>query len=166
MDLTHSRPAPSDVIYAAAYAGAIVGSAIALFFLVIDLARGAPLATPSLLGSAIMTGGIPSSSAAVRIDLVAMVSVLHLIAFGAVGGLFALLLGRIPDLVHRPVVLGAGIFATLTAGIVTIDLLLLDGIVSALNPVAVVAGNAVAAACMAVFYRYAFETVAAPIRPD
>lgn len=166
MDLTHPRTAPSDVLYAAAYAGAIGGSAIALFFLVIDLARGAPLATPSLLGSAIVTGAAPSGQVPVRIDLVAMVSVLHLVAFGAVGAVFALVVGRVADLVHRPVVLGAGIFATLTAGIVTVDLLFLNGIVTALNPVAIVLGNAVAAACMAVFYRYAFETVAAPVRPD
>ena len=165
MATTHVHTTPADVAYAAAYSGAIGGSAIALFFLARDIVIGAPLYTPTLLGSAMFLGEIPSTTGALRLDLVAVVSVLHLLAFGMVGTLFAVVLGRLEELRDRPVVLAGGIFATLTAGIVAVDMVFLNGIVQAMNPVAVVAGNAVAAICMSIFYRYAFRDVGAARPP-
>lgn len=163
MRISGPHTARSDVVYAAWYSGAIGASAIALFFLARDVIVGAPLATPSLLSSMLFLGELPGADAPIRLDLIALVSLVHVAAFGLVGALFAVLLGRLEELQHRPVVLAAGIFATLTAGLVAMDFALLHGIVEAMNPLAVTAGNVVAAALMTLFYNYAFNEVSAPV---
>ena len=166
MQLSATHTDSSDVLYAASYSGAIGASAIALFFLVRDVLIGAPLATPSMLGSVLFTGEMPPADAPLRLDLIALTSLVHLAIFATVGALFAILLGRVEELQKRPVILAAGIFATLTAGIVAVDFLVLHGIVSTMNPIAVVVGNAIAGALMAMFYNYAFNEVAAPVGTD
>ena len=166
MRISGSHTAASDVVYAAWYSGAIGASAIAIFFLVRDLLVGTPLATPSVLGSALFLGEVPGPDAPIRLDLVALISLVHLAAFAVVGALFALLLGRLEELQHRPVVLAAGIFATLTAGLVAMDFVFLPGIVDAVSPLAVTAGNVVAAVLMTLFYNYAFNEASAPVPPS
>lgn len=71
----------------------LIGAAIAmLWFLVVDVAAGVPLRTPSMLGAALFQGAHGTS--AVSAPLVAGYTLVHLagfIAFGlAVSGLFAL----------------------------------------------------------------------------
>lgn len=163
MRISNAKTSPSDVAYAAVYAGAIGGATVALFFLARDIAIGAPLATPSMLGSALFLGAEPSWAAEVRLDMVALFSLVHLVMFAMVGALFAFVLGRVEELRHRPLALGAGVFATLTAGIAVLDVLALPGVVSAINPVALATGNALAATLMTRFYLYAFEEMAAPV---
>ena len=65
--------------------GLIGAGAVALWFLVLDVARGRPFYTPAALGSLLFAGA--SSPAAVRVDLtmIAAYTVVHLAAFAAVG---------------------------------------------------------------------------------
>jgi hypothetical protein len=163
MRLTERNTSSSDVAYSAFYAGAIGGSAIALFFLVRDVVIGAPLATPSALGTAVFTGSVPALTSEVSLEFVALFSILHFVAFGMLSTLFALLLGRIDELQHRPVVLAAGIFATMTAGIGLVDYLFLPGLIGMLNPIALGFANALTAIAMAGQYNYAFNESAAPV---
>jgi hypothetical protein len=65
-------------------AGVISASAIALFFLVVDLTRFEPLFTPSLLGAAIFSGEVPSAEHSVDMSWVGAYTLLH-------GSLFALI---------------------------------------------------------------------------
>jgi hypothetical protein len=65
-------------------AGVIGASAIALFFLVVDLVRFEPLFTPSLLGSAILLGVPLSADHSIDMSMVGAYTLLH-------GGLFALI---------------------------------------------------------------------------
>lgn len=163
MRLTKPNTSPNDVAYSAFYAGAIGGSAIALFYLVRDITIGAPLATPSALGTAVLTGQVPPLGAEVRLETVAIFSIVHFVAFGVISTFFAVLLGRVEELQNRPVVLAAGIFATLTAGIVLADLLFLGGLVGVLNPIALACANALTAIAMAGQYNYGFNESAAPV---
>jgi hypothetical protein len=68
--------------------GLIGAGAVALWFLVLDIARGRPFFTPAALGSLLFFGA--SSPDAVRVDvgIVAAYTVVHLITFAAVGVLF------------------------------------------------------------------------------
>jgi len=88
-------------------AGVIGASAIALFFLVVDLVRFEPLFTPSMLGSAILKGVTPSAEIPVDMSMVGAYTLLH-------GGLFALVgcLGAWA-LVQRGTSPGLGIVSTI-----------------------------------------------------
>lgn len=65
--------------------GLIGAGAVALWFLVLDIARGRPFYTPAALGSLLFFGA--SSPAAVRVDVgtIAAYTLVHLAAFAAVG---------------------------------------------------------------------------------
>lgn len=88
-------------------AGVIGASAIALFFLVVDLVRFEPLFTPSLLGSAILQGIPPAADHPIDMSMVGAYTLLH-------GGLFALI-GCIGawSLVRRGTSPGLGIVSTI-----------------------------------------------------
>jgi hypothetical protein len=163
MRLTKPDTSPNDVAYSAFYAGAIGGSAIALFYLVRDVIIGAPLATPSALGTAVFSGEVPPLGADVRLETVALFSIVHFVAFGLISTLFAILLGRVEELQRRPVVLAVGIFATLTAGVALVDILFLSGLVEMLNPIALGGANALTAIVMAAQYNYGFNESSAPV---
>jgi hypothetical protein len=69
-------------------AGLIGAVAVAAFFLVVDLARGRPLLTPTILGIALLDG--PSAVARpelihVSLGIVAFFTTVHFLAFAAVG---------------------------------------------------------------------------------
>lgn len=163
MRLTERNTSSADVAYSAFYAGAIGGAAIALFFLVRDVVIGAPLATPSALGTAVFTGEVPPLTSEVRLESVALFSIVHFATFGIISTLFALLLGRVEELQHRPVVLAAGIFAIMTAGIGLVDYLFLPGLVAMLNPIALGFANALTAIVMAGQYNYGFNASSEPV---
>ncbi|MDX1492519.1 MAG: hypothetical protein R3253_00490 [Longimicrobiales bacterium] len=146
----------SDLVYAAAYSGFVGSGSLALFFLLRDALLGTPLLTPSILGAAILGPGIAAFEPAVRLDWVALVSLVHVVLFMAVGGPFAILVHRLPALRERPLMLALGIFGTLGAGIVSLDMLLAPGLLAAIGPASVTVGNAVTAAAMTVFYQWAF----------
>jgi hypothetical protein len=65
--------------------GLIGAGAVALWFLVLDIARGRPFFTPAALGSLLFAGA--SSPDAVRVDLtmIAAYTVVHLTTFAVVG---------------------------------------------------------------------------------
>lgn len=86
--MTHRDHAPAtlgDTMYEAFYSAALGGAAIALFFLMIDTLAGRPLYTPSLLGSVIILGQDPATVTGVDLGAMALFTVLHFAAFGALG---------------------------------------------------------------------------------
>src|SRR5271157_3856486 len=87
--MTHSRV---KIIIDGAIAGLIGATAVAVWFLIFDAARGHPLQTPSLLAATLLHGlrsGTPVHS---LLKLAAEYSVLHVAAFIVVGAAGALLL--------------------------------------------------------------------------
>lgn len=65
--------------------GVIGAIAVAAWFLVLDLAFGAPLRTPAALGSALLLGAAGPAEVTVSFGLVATYTVVHLAAFGVAG---------------------------------------------------------------------------------
>lgn len=113
-----------EMLYDAFYSGAIGGCIVALFFLVVDLARQEPLFTPSLMGSVLFAGASADSVAGVDMPMVAAYTLVHFASFGALGLLAAftvhevelhskhpaLMLGLLFALFEAAFALGAGIF--------------------------------------------------------
>ena len=155
-------PAGADLAYAASYAGFVGSAVVALFFLVRDAVMGTPLLTPSLLATALFEGGVASGGASIRLEGVALVSLVHVTLFSSVGAAFAYLVHRVEPLLAHPVAMGVGLFAVLGSGIVSLDVLMAPGLIAAIGPVAVTVGNAMASVAMAVFYRSAFNRSAVP----
>ena len=59
--------------------------AVALWFLVLDIAAGRPFFTPSALGSALFGGAVSPAEVSVNVGVVATYTMVHLVAFFAVG---------------------------------------------------------------------------------
>lgn len=152
----------SNLLYAAAYSGFIGSGVIALFFLLRDTLLGAPLLTPSIFGAALFGSGA-SAEAAIRIDWVALVSIVHVTLFTSVGAPFAYLIYRVAPLRESMVMTTLGLFAILGIGIVSLDTLVTPGLLSAIGPVSILLGNAVTASAMAVFYARAFADGPVPV---
>jgi hypothetical protein len=65
--------------------GLIGAAAVALWFLVLDVARGQPFFTPAALGAALLLGATSQAEVQVTLPIVAAYTTLHLAAFAAIG---------------------------------------------------------------------------------
>src|SRR5919202_177153 len=65
--------------------GLVGAGAVAVWFLVLDVARGQPFYTPAALGAALLLGATSPAEVAVTLPLVAAYTVLHVAAFAAIG---------------------------------------------------------------------------------
>jgi hypothetical protein len=140
----------ADLAYSSLYGGALGGSAIAIFFLILDVVQGEPLLTPSVIGAALFTNADPATVSAVRVDMVAYFSLIHFAAFFALGAV-ASRLYLAADALRHTIALAGVIFALLTATLVAADWLFMSGVVVTLGIFQVLAANAVTAWVMASF---------------
>jgi hypothetical protein len=148
------------------YGGAIGGSVIALFFLVVDSLGGRPLLTPSILGSTLFLGESADTVIAVRLDAVAYATVVHFAAFG----LFGLAATRIVRFVE---VRGGSFLAAATTlfvitevGFVLAANVLAPGLLRRLGQGTVLVGNLLTAVVMTLFLRSAHSPPAAGPKED
>lgn len=157
--------------FASLMSGAYASAAVALFFLAVDGARGAPLFTPSLVGTALFAGAWPVANEAIRFDMVALYSVFHLVACVAWGTALSVVYATVPAFQRRPWALAAASFATVTLAVAVVDAVALPGLVGSLGAAAVLAANAVASMVATVFIHttLAEEALApglVPVRAD
>jgi hypothetical protein len=145
-----SRPQISSeqFVFASAISGAYASAAVALLFLGLDTLQGSPLQTPSLMGSVFLLGETPSATLDVRLDMVALYSLVHFLAFVALGALTTFVYARWEPMQLHALVPAGSIMAFLMAAAVGLDVLVAPGILAAVGPGAVAVGNAVAAAVM------------------
>jgi hypothetical protein len=80
--ISHTK---ADILYDGLHSGAIGGSVVALFFLVIDAFGGEALFTPSLMGAVLFEGANALEVSGARLNLVAQYSLVHFAVFGALG---------------------------------------------------------------------------------
>ncbi|MDH3207153.1 MAG: hypothetical protein OEO79_11110 [Gemmatimonadota bacterium] len=138
----------NSIAFAALTSGAYASAATALLFLLVDATRGQLLYTPSLLGQVVLLGGDPASVEPLRLDMVALYSLVHLVVFVLIGAA-ATALYEAWSLLRVPMVLGAALMAVLTAGAFSLGAVAYPGLVAAIGPVWLVAGNLAAAGTMA-----------------
>lgn len=139
-------------LYETFYGGALGGSAVALFFAALDTIMGRALFTPSVIGTALLTDIAPTRLTDVRLDMVALYSVVHFGAFLLLGAVVS----RIYDLLGRSVGLTVAVtFTLLTLLFVAGSATILEGVGGVIGWPWVLTANLIAAIPMAIFLRRA-----------
>jgi hypothetical protein len=147
-------PLASDRIWQEGIVAGLIGAAvIALWFLILDTARGRPLYTPSILGHALFRREVLASGGAVPIsfEMVVVYTWVHAMAFCLIGGLASRLLALAED---RPN-LGFGIvllFVVFEFGFVAAAALLASPILRVIPWPSVLGANLLAAAAMSAYF--------------
>jgi hypothetical protein len=143
----------SGVYVEGVVAGLIGAATIALWFFILDLYNGRPFYTPNVLGAAMSLSGAVRDSATVpiSIELVLFYSWIHALVFCVIGGVAAKLL----SLAERDLHFGFGIlllFVIFEFGFVAAAMIFAEPILRALAWPAVLVGNLLAAAAMALYF--------------
>ena len=145
----------SELLLESLYAGVLGGSAVALFFLFLDLLEGQPFFTPSLMGSVIFHDVPADAVTKVQVEAVVLFSIAHIAAFAALGALISLLVHEVELHTRHPVLVMLVLFAILEAGFFVLAPLAMSGVIERLGIVRVGAANLLAATTMALFYALA-----------
>jgi hypothetical protein len=130
--------------------GLIGAGAVAVWFLVLDVARGQPFFTPAALGAALLLGATSPIEVQVTLPVVAAYTVLHVAAFAVIGiavEWIAERVGRAPAVV-RAAVLAFVLLEALFIGVVGS---LSQWVLGALGYWAVAVGNLLALSSMAMW---------------
>jgi hypothetical protein len=134
-------------------AGMLGAAAVALWFLVVDIAAGAPLRTPALLGAAVLEGLRDPSALVITWPLVLRYTLVHGAAFALFGWLTAGLLAladREPRLLYAFVML----FCCFEVFFLALIMILAEWLFEALAWWNILVGNLLAAfAMLAYFFR-------------
>jgi len=146
-----ARSRGADILFDAFYGAAIGGGTVAGFFLIVDLLRGAPLLTPSILGYALVSG--EPQAGVVSLEMVALFTVVHFAVFGVLGLAASAILHRREHLADRWGLVALGLFGTLQIGIALLDILVAPGLMLALGIPSVLLANAFTALSMSWFFR-------------
>lgn len=151
----HARPTPNDRLYESFYSGAIGGTAVAVFFLILDTMSGRPFYTPSLLGS-IVFGGAGDPAAGISFTAVALMTLIHFAGFALFGFMAAALVRLVERRTDGSFIFPAvALFILLEGSFRVASVTLMPGVWDALGQGPVLAANVLAAASMTGFLRHA-----------
>jgi hypothetical protein len=151
----HRPPTIADILYESFYSGAIGGAVVALFFLVLDTVGGQPLFTPSLVGSVLFFGEAADAVSAVRLDAVALTTIVHLVAFMLLG-LLASQVVRFVEARATSFSASAGaLFVLASAGFLMSASVLMPGVAGRIGAGSILVANALTAVVMTAFLRKA-----------
>ena len=147
-----AKPAGRDVFQEGILAGLLGAAVIALWFLILDTARGRPLYTPSVLGTALFRREVLASPGPVGIsfEMVAAYTWVHGLVFCVIGGLAS----RLLTLAEARPNVGFGIvllFVVFEIGFIGVALAFAEPLLHALTWPAVLVGNLLAATAMAAY---------------
>ena len=135
-------------------AGVIGAATIAVWFLVLDVLKGRPLYTPTVLGTALVRGpGVASpETLPVSPGMVLLFTVVHVVAFLALGALAAGLI----RLAEKNANYGFGLillFVFLLCGFLFVAMLFAEEVLRALAWPAILGGNLLAVVAMVLYFR-------------
>lgn len=148
---------PGDIQFSSLMSGAYGSSAIALFFLIVDALRGDILFTPSFMGQVVLFGMAPADVSTVRLDAMALYSLVHLVAFIGVGAAVSIAYARSSLIPRHVVAVAATILAILTVGTMGVDQVLFPGIIDGIGRLPLALGNGFTSITMAVLVYQTFE---------
>ena len=145
-------------------AGLLGAATIALWFLIVDTLNGRPLYTPTVLGTALFRRGaaVPLADVLPDFEMVWMFTWVHGLAFAAIGGVAARLLG----LAERHPSAGFGIlllFVVFEFGFIAAAMLFAEPVLHALAWPAVLVANMLAAAVMGGYFWFRHPSLS--VRP-
>ena len=138
----------------AAAAGAIGAATIAVWFLALDVLRGRPLYTPTVLGTALVRGpGLASpETLPVSVGMVVLFTLAHGIVFLAIGAVAAALI----RLAEKNANYGFGLilfFVFFLCGFLFVVMVLEENVLRALAWPAILGGNLLAVLAMALYLK-------------
>lgn len=146
------RHGMADFVYDAFYSGAIGGSVVALFFLLVDSVRVAPLYTPSLMG-AVLFGGVDAATArGVDLGMVALYSIFHFASFIALGALATLAVHQAELRSKHPAIVLGVLFVLFEGAFVLTATRLMPGAIAQIGTLPVAIANLLAAGGMGLFF--------------
>jgi hypothetical protein len=157
--IQHSR---TRIIVDGAIAGLLGAAAVAVWFLILDAARGRPLETPALLAATLLHGLRGGAMVHPLAQLVAEYTVLHVCAFVVFGIAGALLLEAAegePTFAFSLVVF----FAAFEAFFFAVVMFLGPAVMAALTWWAILVGNLFATAVMLAYFLYRHPALAAAL---
>ena len=130
--------------------GLVGAGAVAVWFLVLDVARGQPFFTPAALGAALLLGATSQADVSVTLPIVTAYTVLHLAAFAGIGIAVEWAAERVE---RAPAVLRAATlaFVLLEALFIGVVGALSQWVLGALGYWAVAVGNVLALAAMSMW---------------
>ncbi|MEE9278703.1 MAG: hypothetical protein V3V67_00880, partial [Myxococcota bacterium] len=145
----HTTP---ELVLDSLYSGVLGGSAVAAFFLVVDLLDGQPLFTPSPLGSVLFHGVAAEDVREVHLGSVAYFSFAHIAAFAALGAAVSLVVHKVELHSRHPIEVLLVLFAIIEVAFFAIAPLAMPGVIARLGIVQVGIANLLAAGSMALFF--------------
>ena len=148
---------PGDVQFASILSGAYGSAAIALFFLIVDSIQGQALYTPSFMGQVVLFGTAPAEVTSIRLDALALYSLLHLAAFIGIGTAVSVTYARLNVIPRNPFAVMVVLLAALTFGTVAVDRVLFPGIIEGIGSLPLALGNGFTAITMALLVYQTFE---------
>lgn len=148
---TSSNHTTADFIYDAFFSAGLGGSVVAIFFLIIDVANGTPLLTPTVIGAALFERLSPAEVPDVDLGLVAGYSVVHFGIFGLLGAAISVLVHEVELHSRHPAILLFTIFAIFEVGAFGAGTILAPGVMAWLGYVQIAAANLLAAAAIGAF---------------
>ena len=143
-------------------AGILGGLTVAVWFLVVDLVQGRPLYTPTVLGTALFGRGVwPTTLESVppSLEMVAMFTWVHLLAFAVVG----VVVSRLITMAEQHPSLGFGfmlLFVILEACFTAAVMIVAAPVLRALTWPLILVANLLAAAVMAGYFWLRHPTMA------
>lgn len=160
-DRTDDGSSRDDVLWDGFITGALGGVTVALWFLVLDIAAGHPLQTPTVLGEALFAG----PEAALAVDhaeqgTVMLYSAVHLAVFVALGTLVAWISARYRDR-SWGVPLLVAVFALFEVGVYLVLLLTMPAVAEDVSAWRLLVGNLLAVGVMVVYLVLRFPELVA-----
>jgi hypothetical protein len=143
-------------------AGLLGGLTVAVWFLIVDLVQGRPLHTPTVLGTALFGRGTwpaPLESLPPSLEMVAMFTWVHLLAFGVIG----VVVSRLIAMAEANPGLGFGfvlLFVILEACFTAAVMIVAAPVLRALTWPAILVANLLAAATMTGYFWLRHPTMA------
>ena len=153
----HVKLTAPDFLFDAGYAGALGGSAVGLFFLVVDLVNGDPLFTPSLMGSVLFLGIPAAEVEGVQLEVVAWFTAVHMSAFVALGAAITWVVHEVELHSRHPSVVLIVLFALIEASFLALASLALPGVIERVGIGAVAGANLLAALAITIFFVWSHQ---------
>ena len=138
---------PHSVVQEGLVTGLIGAGGVAVWFLVIDTISGRPFFTPSVLGSAMFLGLRDPAAVTIELPAVAAYTLVHIVAFLAVGVIVAAMLAEVRKTPHV-LWLFAEFFIVFEFGFYGVIAIVFTPVAGLLAWINVAVGNLIAAAGM------------------
>lgn len=138
---------PRSVVYEGLITGLIGAGAVAAWFLIVDTVSGRPFFTPAVLGSAMFFGLRDPSAVTISLGAVAAYTLVHVIAFLALGIVVAAMLAELRKTPHVLWLL-AEFFIVFEIGFYAVIAVAFAPVSAALAWINVAVGNLIAAGGM------------------